>query len=425
MSLFHSHRHPLFTLTIHVFLAIMKTLSFVFVSVAGFFATAGSVPVTGPATSTIALMERSPFDNLNWPQYLEVHKRHLSSDRFPSFVLGENGARLERRQNRAGTIGLDVTYTGPIIIGQQNFNVSFDTESAMLFVPSVKCKSFACQTQSKFDETKSKTFTSLNDHYTKEYGAGSVDMDIGADDVTIAGFTAKSTSFGVATKEFDGKKVRIPGDGIFGMALDKQAYKHRPTPFSTLVKQGSLKDPVVGMYLSNGDDSSLTVGGVDKTKFTGSLKFTKIIDSTGHWFVPLGGISVNGQLANIKPIDNSLPLGALIQSSSLAIYGPSKHVAIIYKSIAGAKEIDEAKGIYGVPCDTKDTLAFKLNDQEFELQPSDWVMKPIDNTKLCQGGIVGYSNIKYWVMGTVFMKTTYTAFNFKTQELGLAHSVRS
>lgn len=402
----------------------MKIVSFVFVSVAGFFATAGSAPVTGPVASTIALVERSPFDNLNGPQYLEVQKRHLSSDRFPSFVSDENGARLERRQDR-GTVDLDVAFTGPIKIGQQKFDVSFDTESAILFVPSVECKSFACKPQNKFDKKKSKTFTSLNDHYTKEYGAGPVVMDIGADDVTIAGFTAKNTSFGIATSEFDGKEIHIPGDGIFGMALDKQAYKKRPTPFSTLVKQGSLKDPVVGMFLSNGNDSSLTVGGVDKTKFTGSLKFTKIIDATGHWFIPLEGILVNDQKANIKPIDNTLPLGALIQSSSWVISCPPKHAAIIYKSIAGAKEIDEANGIYGVPCDTKDTIAFKLNDQEFKLQPSDWVLKPIEKTGLCQGGLVGYPNIKYWVLGTVFMKTTYTAFNYKTQELGLAPSVRS
>ncbi|CAG8740023.1 478_t:CDS:1, partial [Acaulospora morrowiae] len=374
----------------------MKTLPFIFAFVLGFVSTTKPAPVTEPtAPYTITLVERSPFDNLDWPQYLEAQKRHLSVDRYPSLVSDENGMHLDRRGNKAGAIGLDVSLVGPITVGQQKFDVVFDVQTATLFVPSVKCKSYACVNQNKYDEKKSKTFKSLNDRHTQVYGSGPVVMDFGLDDVTVAGFTAKKTAFGVAIEEYQGRKIIPPGDGVLGMALEGQAYKKRSAPFSTLFKQGSLKNPVVGIYVSGGNTSSLTVGGVDKTKFTGQLKFVKTIDPAGHWFIPIEGIYVNNKLIKIKPIP-PFPLGALIHSSTQLMNIPRQHAAIIYKSIPGAKLIDEANGIYGVPCDTEETLAFQFNGLTFRLTPKDWIMKRIDKTKLCQGGLVGHPRVKYW-----------------------------
>ena len=65
-----------------------------------------------------------------------------------------------------------IEWTGPIIVGGQNFIIDFDTGSSDLWVPSVHCKT-NCGGKHKYNPAKSKTSKHLNGNFTIKYGDGS------------------------------------------------------------------------------------------------------------------------------------------------------------------------------------------------------------------------------------------------------------
>lgn len=83
---------------------------------------------------------------------------------------------------------LDMEYFGTISIGTppQNFTVIFDTGSSNLWVPSVYCTSPACKAHPVFHPSQSDTYTEVGNHFSIQYGTGSLTGIIGADQVSVS-----------------------------------------------------------------------------------------------------------------------------------------------------------------------------------------------------------------------------------------------
>ncbi|KAK2506524.1 hypothetical protein MC885_005881 [Smutsia gigantea] len=82
---------------------------------------------------------------------------------------------------------LDCQYFGKIYIGTppQEFTVVFDTGSSDLWVPSVYCKSDACQNHHRFDPSKSSTFQTMGEPLSVQYSRGTMRGVMGFDTVTF------------------------------------------------------------------------------------------------------------------------------------------------------------------------------------------------------------------------------------------------
>ena len=72
-------------------------------------------------------------------------------------------------------------------------------------------------------------------------------------------------------------------DGVLGMALSGQSLVNSSSVFETLVKEGQLQEPVVGMVLAD-SNPELIVGGRDSSRYKGDLVYTPVDtgNSTGN-----------------------------------------------------------------------------------------------------------------------------------------------
>lgn len=104
----------------------------------------------------------------------------------------------------------------------------------------------------------------------------------------------------------------------------------------------------------------------------------------GHWSVPLDGIKVNGK-QTIRPGH-----GAIIDSGTTIIIGPTEDVAAYYAQIPGSKALPQADDspfvMYTVPCEGKlpdVALTFGGVDYPIKQQDVNWQA----NMDGCIGGI--------------------------------------
>ncbi|CAG8592673.1 11770_t:CDS:2, partial [Ambispora leptoticha] len=250
-------------------------------------------------------------------------------------VFGKNGNGNSGQgvvNNPLKDEGMDIGYHGPIQISDQTFDVIFDTGSADLWVPALECSDAACKAHKSFDPKKSKGFKSDNKPFQIRYGTGEVSGIIAVDDVSIAGAVAKGQTFGLSTKmseDFENTEF----DGILGMGLDQLSSTNGKTPFSQLVAQNAVKDSVFGFFLGrqkDGSDSQLTLGGADSSKFTGQLKYNKLVGDAGYWEIALDDASVNG-----KPLGFSKKT-AIIDTGTTLLIAPPADADAIHKAINGS-----------------------------------------------------------------------------------------
>ncbi|CAG8549783.1 8378_t:CDS:1, partial [Ambispora gerdemannii] len=280
--------------------------------------------------------------------------------------------------------GMDIGYHGPIQISGQTFNVIFDTGSSDLWVPAQQCTDAACKAHKTFDPKKSKGFKSDNKPFEIQYGTGAVSGVIATDDVSIAGAMAKGQTFGLSTKmseDFENSEF----DGILGMGLDQLSSQNAKTPFTQLVEQKAVKDSVFGFFLgrqSDGTDSKsqLTLGGVDSSKFTGELKYNKLVSDVGFWEIALDDASVDG-----KPLKFSKKT-AIIDTGTTLLIAPPADAAAIHKAIKGAVF---QQGEYFVPCKTTAVVALTFGGVTYKISPKDLAREKTNQNDMCLSGIAG------------------------------------
>ncbi|CAG8647984.1 11210_t:CDS:2 [Ambispora leptoticha] len=311
--------------------------------------------------------------------------------------------------------GMDIGYHGPVQIGGQTFDVIFDTGSADLWIPAQACNDAACKAHKSFDPKKSKGFTTDNKPFQIRYGTGEVSGVIAKDDISIAGAVAKGQTFGLSTKmsqDFQDTEF----DGILGMGLDQLSSQKAKTPFSDLVTQNAVKDSVFGFFLGrqkDGSNSQLTLGGIDSSKFTGQLKYNKLVSNVGYWEIALDDASVNG-----KPLGFNKKT-AIIDTGTTLLIAPPADADAIHKEIKGAVS---QQGEYFVPCNTDAVVALTFGGVTYKISPKDLAREPTKQNNMCLSGIAGgnIGGADQWLVGDTFLKNVYSAYDIKKLAVGFA-----
>ncbi|KAH9831592.1 acid protease [Rhodofomes roseus] len=133
----------------------------------------------------------------------------------------------------------------------------------------------------------------INATFGVGYGSGYVNGTAYKDHVTVASATADRQIIGSASY-IDGFELWEPFDGILGLGPpgsnvnETSGINTTPTFMETLYSQGSIDDPVFGLYIPPFTDEpntgEITFGGVDSSRFTGDIEW--IPQSTPyntHW----------------------------------------------------------------------------------------------------------------------------------------------
>ncbi|XP_032737152.1 chymosin-like [Lontra canadensis] len=312
---------------------------------------------------------------------------------------------------------LDCQYFGKIYIGTppQEFTVVFDTGSSDLWVPSVYCKSYACQSHHRFDPAKSSTFQNLNEPLSIQYGTGSMQGFLGLDTVTVSNIVDPQQTVGLSTKEPGNVFTYSEFDGILGLAYPTLASEYSVPVFDNMMQKHLVARDLFSVYLSrNGQGSMLTLGAIDPSYYTGSLHWVPVTVQE-YWQFTVDRVTVNGV---VVACDGGCQ--AILDTGTSMLVGPSSDILNIQTAIGATQD---QYGVFDINCGSLNSMpdvVFEIHGQKYPLPPSAYT-----NTDMgfCSSGFQGESDSQLWILGDVFIREYYSVFDRVNNRLGLAKAI--
>lgn len=258
---------------------------------------------------------------------------------------------------------MDAQYYGEVDIGTpaQTFKVIFDSGSSNLWVPSKQCKSIACYLHTKYDHTKSSTYTKNDTAFNITYGSGSMDGVWSFDTACVAGVCANNTYVGEATKLNGISFVASKFDGILGMAWPKISVDGVNPWFMDVFSQGQVDDNSFAFFLTPNageEGSALILGGVDPQYADGDFSYYPIaLDA--WWVLKSGGMTFNNTAYDL---DNYI-----VDSGTSVLVGPSEIVKEITKNIPTQPDCST---ISSLP-----DITFTIGSDDYVVEPTDYILQ--------------------------------------------------
>lgn len=203
---------------------------------------------------------------------------------------------------------------------------------------------------------------------------GAVAGTLSYDTVQIGDLKVENQSFNAVSQIAPGLfQGPLPFTGILGLTFSKMSNLPAPTLLDNLIARHELSESKFGLYLSD-SGSSLTLGGVDSTKFTGSLVSFPVMTST-YWDIALQTIQV-GSVSVWRSIFGSHKTGlrTAIDSGTSFSYLPMDAAAAVYSAIPGAQlgqQFITPLGpvqYWNYPCDSYKPVKFQFQGDRAQYQ---------------------------------------------------------
>ncbi|KAL1409440.1 hypothetical protein Q8F55_003423 [Vanrija albida] len=347
--------------------------------------------------------------------------------------------------------GPDLTYAITLSLGTPAQNLTFvvDTGSPDVWVLSSAVAGLS--TGPGFDGAASSSFVGSSEEFHNVYGSGEV-RGAWASDVVCLGSKCVRQAFGVIDAPGPGVTFEgTPVAGVLGLDWGLPGREQVHAPLWRQLSQ-AWGDKQFGLRLSRGPTdyfgepfaragavgSSLTLGGLNRAQYAGTLHYIPLAGTTDFWRVALGGVRVAG-----RPVDTGALFAALDSGSSI-ISGHPASVAALYAAVPGAWL--SPGGRYFVPCDgvaggsaPRLGVGFVLGGREYALADADAVLgafgaaafngtAPGGTQLWCMGSIQPfYAWPDYlppaFVLGIPFLKSWYSAYRLAPPAIGLARAV--
>jgi len=302
----------------------------------------------------------------------------------------------------------DTIFYGDIEVGSPSkaFTVVFDTGSSNLWIPSVNCTSSACSNKTKYNSSESSTFQNDGRAIIIPYGSGLVYGKVGIDVVNFGGLEVQNVSFGMMnslSKIFG----EINFDGLLGMGFDAISVDKLPTVFELMVQQGLIEDSIYSFFLTkdpNKEGSELILGGIDPKHNATEFKFYDLLQAN-YFIIAMSDAGVgNDSFARGS-------MKAIIDTGTSLIVGP---LNVVNKIRALFPKNLDCSNVRQYP-----NLYFSFGEDKYEVSPEYYI---INDDGQCILGIqaipLDVKNI--WIIGDVFLRNYYTAFDFGGKKVGFA-----
>ncbi len=302
----------------------------------------------------------------------------------------------------------DTIFYGDIDIGTpaKTFTVIFDTGSSNLWVPSINCTSATCSNKTKYDSSESSTYEDDGRAIVIAYGSGLVYGRVGIDDVNFGGLEVHNVSFGMMnslSKIFG----EINFDGILGMGFDAISVKKLPTVFELMLEQGLIEEAMYSFFLTkdpNEEGSELILGGIDPKHNLTEFKFYDLLEAK-FFLIAMNDFGIG----NDSYARGSMK--AIVDTGTSLIAGP-------------LNVVNKIKALFPTNLDCSNVkqypnLYFTFGEDKYEVSPEYYI---INDEGQCILGIMGIPlDIKnIWIIGDVFLRNYYTAFDFGAKKVGFA-----
>ncbi|WFD22091.1 cathepsin D [Malassezia equina] len=301
--------------------------------------------------------------------------------------------KLLRRADEASVdlrnVDNGLLWTGEVQFGSppQTIYIDFDTGSADTLV-----------NPGAYDPDSSSSSHNTKKSFSNTYGDGrKANGTIYTDDFSIGGISGKHVAIGLAKNDFIASR-ESPNKGISGLSMPSiQTFPSACKPFfHTLRDQGAVSQGIFQFTIKTGSGSSLHLGGIDSSKYTGSITWVDFDPSDGFY---VASASINGK--NIKTI---------LDSGTSLIIGPPDEVKDLLQSIDGVKVSDQQGQIMGTfSCSENPKVNVKYGGKTF----------PLIHTHLKQSDTINLP-MNAWIMGDPFFQSASVIFDQDNNRLGFA-----
>lgn len=373
--------------------------------------------------------------------------------RFPiskQVPLQEHVANLAKRSDN---VAIDLSnelnmFTTILELGsdKQKVDVLVDTGSSDLWVMSPSnsyCSSISdskstsnlsdddgkigCSTNAMFNTSTSSSWSKNDTDFSVTYGDFTfANGTYGQDTVGYGGVSIEKGSFAVA--EHANSTNAVWGIGLIGLESIvttiepdgslSPTYSNLPLQMK---EQGIIGHNAYSLWLNDidSDEGELLFGGVDHSKYSGTLQTVPLISSYSGGVEPsamqvmLNGISVY-QGSSIQEVA-SFSLPALLDSGTTLMLMPASFLESISKSI-GAQF--SSNGYVG-PCDLSGGLVFDFSGAE--------IFVPFKQLTFNTGGdtcVLGFSpsGSSQIILGDTFLRSAYVVYDLENHEISLANT---
>ncbi|KAJ4294553.1 hypothetical protein N0V90_008244 [Kalmusia sp. IMI 367209] len=313
--------------------------------------------------------------------------------------------------------GSDLSYIVAVTIGtsDQEYYLLLDSAASNTWVMGETCKTEACGRHSLFGEGQSTTVKTDSKTFSITYGTGSVSGTTASDTFHIGSISAALT-FGLAnnvSQEFNS----YPMDGILGLGKGEASGDAIDVPqvIETLSSENLISSKLYGLHLSRAsdglNDGELNMGEVNKDRFDGDLNWLPTMDnSNGFWEVAIADAGIDDKMTGLK--DKS----AIIDTGTSFIFMPEDDAIALHKLVDGYTQSGES---FTVPCSTTKEIQVKFGSATYAISTKDWIGGKTSGEQ-CRSNIFGRQTFgeNQWLMGDVFLKNVYTAFDFDNSKVG-------
>ncbi|XP_039551898.1 gastricsin [Passer montanus] len=360
-------------------------------------------------------------DKMRAAGVLDDFLKHIKSDPVKKYQPSQGFVVKEPIANH-----LDSSYFGEISIGEppQKFLVLFDTGSSNLWVPSTDCKSPACLNHAKFKASASATFSPSGQSLTVSYGSGSVTILLGSDTLRIQSITVTGQELGLSQEEPTQPFYFADFDGILGMAFPSLAVGGTATALAGMLQQGQLAQPLFSFYFSRQPSyeygGELILGGIDPGLFQGDITWAPVTQKL-YWQVALEEVAIGQSVTSWC----SQGCQAIVDTGTFLLTVPQEYIESILEAL-GAQETSYGVS-YAVDCSDTPSMppiTFGIGGARLALPPAAYVL---NSNGYCTLAIeVTYlpsqDGQPLWILGNVFLKEYYTAFDMANNRVGFALS---
>ncbi|CAK5264694.1 unnamed protein product [Mycena citricolor] len=327
------------------------------------------------------------------------------------------------------------TYVLPVGIGNQLFNLVFDTGSSDLWVASHNCTNEDCRAVSLYDLSPTSVGTGLP--FRLDYLTGQVSGQLIFDTVDLGPYSIQSQILAIADRTADLGLESTSTSGILGMGLMGSASipdtAGQPFPVN-LVSPFPEDEQYFAFHLSrqSGSDdpqASFTVSSIDTDLVSDPSRITVFpVIQTGrqydYWKLCILHFTINGQPLSISSsrVPGAPCPMAVLDTGTTLFLGPSADVDAIYRSLNISVRKDPDVG-YQIPCTFAVLIGVVLGNpaQEYIIDPADMAWNGGSDDEWCTGGIQANDNVNSgdWLLGDVFLRNAYVVHYMRPPRIGL------
>ena len=314
--------------------------------------------------------------------------------------------------------GQDLSYFSAVKFGSKGKDMwmLLDTGAANTWVMGSNCTTSACLAHDTFGAQDSSTLHVTTTPWSVSYGTGTVEGVTVTDTVAFANYSVEM-GFGSATftsNDFN----NYPMDGILGLGRTASNQIGAPTVMQVLDDNNLLQANIVGIHLQRNSDGAkdgqITFGGVDHSKFQGSLSYTATVSADPSlWEIPVDDVAVSG--ISCKLTGRS----AIIDTGTSYVLMPLGDAKIVHAQIPGSTNTGGSPN-FMIPCNTTKTIQFTFSGVTYSVQPEDYVSQADSVGTMCASNIIGQQaySANQWILGDVFLKNVYSVFDFDKDQIG-------